>query len=218
VVALIQKQSKQQITQNSLTHTSTNLLLRRGSRVFYRVVRATRGVRSLRFLIKTLTSSTNAARHKVGGNKKRYIDLENSFDLDLAYINNTRDLIVMSVPAAGKLSLFRNPIWEVERFFNFEHKGSWRIYNCCPELPYRDLKGGAIMKFTIQDHSPPTMKHFVDFLNDAGLFMAQEKGRVVAVHCKGGKGRSGSLCCAWLLYSRECETADAALEKVSEWE
>ena len=62
------------------------------------------------------------------------------------------------------------------------------------------------------------MKHFVDFLNDAGLFMAQEKGRVVAVHCKGGKGRSGSLCCAWLLYSRECETADAALEKVSEWE
>eukprot|EP00966_Prymnesium_polylepis_P070608 1640849-Prymnesium_polylepis.1 len=35
--------------------------------------------------------------------------------------------------------------------------------------------------------------------------------RMVAVHCRGGKGRTGSLCCAWLLYTRTCDDADDAL-------
>ena len=35
--------------------------------------------------------------------------------------------------------------------------------------------------------------------------------RRLAVHCRGGKGRTGSFCCAWLLYSRECDDADDAL-------
>jgi len=97
----------------------------------------------------------------------------------------------MSVPAEGRIALFRNPIWEVERFFNTMHANKWRIYNCCPELPYRDMKGGAIIKYSVQDHGPPTMKNFVDFLNDASEFMRKDKENVIAVHCKGGKGRSG---------------------------
>jgi protein-tyrosine phosphatase len=33
----------------------------------------------------------------------------------------------------------------------------------------------------------------------------------LAIHCRGGKGRTGSMCCAWLLYSRACLDADDAL-------
>jgi len=202
---------------------STFFVALRGSRTFYKIVRVTRAARSARYLWRVIRSGEVTARHIVGRNKARYIDLENNFDLDLAYINpktpdgskKPNNLIVMSVPASGRLALFRNPIWEVERFLNTFHKDSWRIYNCCPELPYRDIQGGAIIKYNIQDHSPPTMANFVDFLNDAGDFMrkgeSQGKSNVLAVHCKGGKGRSGSLCCAWLLYSKECEDAESAL-------
>lgn len=66
---------------------------------------------------------SGSARHLVGRNKQRYVDLKNQFDLDLCYINEPQNLIVMSVPATGKLALFRNPIWEVQRFFEVKHKG-----------------------------------------------------------------------------------------------
>ena len=46
-----------------------------------------------------------------GENKKRFVDLEQNFDLDLVYV--CPQLIAMSVPAVGKLSLYRNPLTEV---------------------------------------------------------------------------------------------------------
>ena len=42
--------------------------------------------------------------------------------------------------------------------------------------------------------------------------MKKDEKNIIAVHCKGGKGRSGSLCCSWLLFSKECTDADSAME------
>ena len=40
-----------------------------------------------------------------------------------------------------------------------------------------------------------------EFLN---LCATRPAGSTIAVHCRGGKGRTGSLVSAWLLYSRVC--------------
>ena len=53
------------------------------------------------------------------------------------------------------------------------------------------------------------MAQFVEFLNHASASAA--RGRLLAVHCRGGKGRTGSMCCAWLLYTKTCDDADDAL-------
>ena len=53
------------------------------------------------------------------------------------------------------------------------------------------------------------MAQFVEFLNASAA--AVLRGRLLAIHCRGGKGRTGSMCCAWLLYTKECEDADDAL-------
>ena len=50
-----------------------------------------------------------AMRQRVGENKRRFIDLENGFDLDIAYVNPR--LIAMSVPATGCTALYRNPLY-----------------------------------------------------------------------------------------------------------
>jgi len=42
-------------------------------------------------------------------------------------------MIAMSFPSQGIMSLYRNPIEEVSRFFNHKYPGKYRIYNCCSE-------------------------------------------------------------------------------------
>eukprot|EP00041_Stephanoeca_diplocostata_P024321 m.613217 g.613217 ORF g.613217 m.613217 type:complete len:335 (-) comp22500_c2_seq34:674-1678(-) len=68
-----------------------------------------------------------------------------------------------------------------------------------------------VRAFDIQDHTPPTMEIMMQFLEDAEAFMAGGGNRVIAVHCRGGKGRTGSLVCAWLLYSGFCRDAPSAM-------
>ena len=38
-------------------------------------------------------------------------------------------------------------------------------------------------------------------VDSRGIAQSVSNENVLAVHCRGGKGRTGSLCCSWLLYS-----------------
>jgi len=127
----------------------------------------------------------------------------------------------MGVPCVSPVhSLYRNPMCEVKRFFALHHKNGFRVYNACPELPYPDEPfesiGGHVVRFQIQDHTPPTMKQFIDFLRDVQEMLNENQSGTIAVHCRGGKGRTGSLCCAWLLFSRMCKHATEALGHFAE--
>mmetsp|Transcript_62927 Transcript_62927/g.124397 ORF Transcript_62927/g.124397 Transcript_62927/m.124397 type:complete len:620 (+) Transcript_62927:29-1888(+) len=155
-----------------------------------------------------------AAKKKVSQNKRRYVDVTENIDLDLTYISGF--LIAMGVPCIDfKRKLYRNPLNDVVRFFKARHESQFRIYNACPELPYPvapfEAIGGSIVRLQVLDHTPPTMNQFVQFLTDARQWRSEDEHNVIAVHCKGGKGRTGSLCAAWLLYSREVDTAEDAL-------
>jgi len=161
------------------------------------------------------TGVVKAARQRVSKNKSRFVDVEDNIDLDLTYISS--DLIAMGVPCVHPIiSLYRNPLSQVVRFFEIKHKESFRIYNACPELPYPaerfEAAGGTVVALQIQDHTPPTMVQFVQFLRDAQEFLHGLPGGIIAVHCKGGKGRTGSLCAAWLLYCKRAASAKAALK------
>ena len=184
----------------------------RGGKALRGMIIALRWLRAARLVMKLTQvkgGASKAARHATGENKKRYVDLEHGFDLDLAYV--LPDLIAMSVPAIGWTALYRNPLPEVARFLELRHgKGGYTIINCCPELPYPPdkFKSGEVVRFDIQDHTPPSMLQFVEFLNSMRHKLASH---TLAIHCRGGKGRTGSMCCAWLLYSRACLDADDAL-------
>merc|ERR1740138_1627644 len=160
-----------------------------------------------------------AAKNKVSKNKFRYVDMENNFDLDLTYIDN--DLVAMGVPTVGFFNTFlRNSLHEVARFFKINHGNHFRVYNACPEMPYPEKPftkvGGTMTCLQIQDHSPPRMEQFLAFLADARQFRSDSQDNVIAVHCKAGKGRTGSLCCAWLLYARRRRSVEEALEMFAE--
>lgn len=166
---------------------------------FLRLLRVFRILRIIRiaFVVsRTFPRCWNRMRRITGENKRRFVSLEHDFDLDLVYI--TPRLISMSVPAAGCLMKFyRNPLPEVVRFFETFHQGKYLVVNACPEIAYNQAAfNGRVESFNVKDHQPPPLSEIVRFLTVVQAWMSECRSNIVAVHCRGGKGRTGSFCCA----------------------
>ncbi|XP_075544361.1 phosphatidylinositol 3,4,5-trisphosphate 3-phosphatase TPTE2-like isoform X2 [Dermacentor variabilis] len=152
---------------------------------------------------------TKGARLMVSENKRRY--RQDGFDLDLVYV--TDRIIAMSYPSSGKMSWYRNPIQEVERFFSTKHPNHYRIYNMCSERTYENSHfNGCIERYLIDDHNVPLLRDATDFVAKAQAFLNENPENVVAVHCKGGKGRTGTMICMLLMHNGLFESAQASLE------
>uniref|UniRef100_A0A2R5LGG5 Putative tyrosine-protein phosphatase tpte n=1 Tax=Ornithodoros turicata TaxID=34597 RepID=A0A2R5LGG5_9ACAR len=152
---------------------------------------------------------THGARLVVSENKRRY--QKDGFDLDLVYV--TDRIIAMSYPSSGKMSWYRNPIQEVERFFDTKHPDHYRIYNMCSERTYDNTHfHGRIERVLVDDHNVPLLKDAVEFVRSAQEFLADHPQNIVAVHCKGGKGRTGTMICMLLVENKLFESAKASLE------
>lgn len=151
-------------------------------------------------------------RSRVSQNKQRF--KEDGFDLDLSYI--TPRIIAMGFPAHGKEYYLRNPIDQVEAFFDARHAGHYRIYNLCSERQYDSPERfhGCFKRFPFDDHNTPSLSLMVDFVADATAFLKADAVNVVAVHCKAGKGRTGLMVCCLLraFMPEQFRTAQEAIE------
>lgn len=150
-------------------------------------------------------------RQTVAAKKRRY--QINGFDIDLTYI--TDKCLAMSTPGFGAHRGYRNDMQEVSRFFNMFHYGSHRIYNLCEEFEgnyHPAMLYFQMRRYPFDDHNAPTLKQILAFCQNALDFISGDPENVIAVHCKGGKGRTGVMVCCWLLYSGHRATALDALE------
>ncbi|XP_028638703.1 phosphatidylinositol 3,4,5-trisphosphate 3-phosphatase TPTE2-like [Grammomys surdaster] len=137
-------------------------------------------------------------RQLVSGNKRRY--RKDGFDLDLTYV--TERIIAMSFPSSGRESFYRNPIKEVARFLDTKHPNHYQVYNLCSERSYDPKRFHyRVRRIMIDDHNVPTLEEMLLFCKEVSDWMAQDPENVVAIHCKGGKGRTGTMVCACLIAS-----------------
>uniref|UniRef100_A0A8C3Y0P0 Phosphatidylinositol-3,4,5-trisphosphate 3-phosphatase n=1 Tax=Catharus ustulatus TaxID=91951 RepID=A0A8C3Y0P0_CATUS len=143
-------------------------------------------------------------RRMVSENKRRY--MKDGFDLDLTYI--TDRIIAMSFPSSGKQSFYRNPIKEVARFLDTKHPDHYKVYNLCSEKGY-DPKyfHYRVERIFIDDHNVPALQDMLKFTASVREWMSQDEKNIVAIHCKGGKGRTGTMVCTWLIDSDQFESA-----------
>lgn len=139
-------------------------------------------------------------RRIVSGPKTRHVDDELHTDLDLAYI--TDRLIIMGWPASSFAALYRNRRKDVRRFLNERHGGKYRIYNLCPcdENSYDpDEFEDRVSRYPFPDHHPPPLSLIAMMVTDITAWLARDPENIAVIHCKAGKGRSGTMACCYLL-------------------
>eukprot|EP00094_Tigriopus_californicus_P011182 TCALIF_10791-PA protein Name:"Similar to TPTE2 Phosphatidylinositol 3,4,5-trisphosphate 3-phosphatase TPTE2 (Homo sapiens)" AED:0.03 eAED:0.03 QI:1078/0.83/0.57/1/0.66/0.57/7/173/580 len=125
----------------------------------------------------------------------------------------TEQIIAMSFPSSGIMSWYRNPIREVSAFLNKHHGSNYRVYNLCNERTYNDSWfHNRVYRWPIDDHNVPTVNEMVDFVDEVVDWLCEDEDNIIAVHCKGGKGRTGTMICILLIEFEIFKDAMTSLE------
>lgn len=141
-------------------------------------------------------------RAVVSAPKQAYHDSQNW--LDLSYI--TPRLIVAAGPTDNFLNgIFRSPIDKVVAHLNQCYKTGdqthWHIWNLRGEGPgYSRVEDDNWSYHPFPDHLPPSITLLNDIVKAIDSFLRASPNNVALIHCKEGKGRSGTVCCAYLMY------------------
>eukprot|EP00960_Hanusia_phi_P041507 755029-Hanusia_phi.AAC.2 len=69
-----------------------------------------------------------------------------------------------------------------------------------------------VQRIPFEDHGPPLMSELLQFCEEAQVWLQKDPRNVIAIHCKGGKGRSGVMSSAIVLWSGHRKCAVDALE------
>jgi phosphatidylinositol-3,4,5-trisphosphate 3-phosphatase/dual-specificity protein phosphatase PTEN len=147
-------------------------------------------------------------RGAVSKKKRRY--QKNGFDLDLTYV--TPRIVAMGFPSENVEAAFRNPMKEVLRFLDSFHKDHYKVYNLCSERHYDHEKFyNRVEVFPFDDHNAPPFELIMQFCLSVEEWLAQDDRNIAVIHCKAGKGRTGLMISAWMLYSKEWASAKDAL-------
>ena len=64
----------------------------------------------------------------------------------------------------------------------------------------------------MDDHNVPSVNEMVSFVDEVNAWLAQSEDHVIAVHCKGGKGRTGTMICILLVEMGLFKTARESLD------
>lgn len=133
--------------------------------------------------------------------KITYKDENNDVSFDMSYI--TSRIIVSAGPTQKAVKrLYRYPIEDLVQILTLNHGDNWRIFNLRGEgKGYRaEDVYQKIEWFPFPDHQPPSFELMLQCIERIYHFLSQDPRNVALIHCKAGKGRSGTICCGYLMF------------------
>ncbi|WCJ25642.1 Phosphatidylinositol 3 4 5-trisphosphate 3-phosphatase and protein-tyrosine-phosphatase PTEN1 [Euphorbia peplus] len=157
-------------------------------------------------LINYLTKSI-FIRNLVSKHRRRM--LVAGYDLDMSYI--TDRVLAMSFPAEHMRAMYRNPLWQVKSVLDMRHLGHYKVYNLCIEQSYDPVHfHGQVETYPFDDNHVPPLEMVKQFCESVNSWLSQDSKNIAVVHCMAGKGRTGLMVCAYLVYCGM--TPDEALQ------
>lgn len=121
-------------------------------------------------------------------------------DIDLTYICKNR-IIVMSYPADGLASNWRNRWQDVAKFLNEKHQNRYWIFNVSERNYDKSRFEGRVSNFNWADHHAPPFHLLTELVDEMYKWLKAHPENVVAMHCNSGKGRAGTACTCLLMYT-----------------
>lgn len=103
------------------------------------------------------------------------------------------------------------------KFLDSKHGDDWAIWEFRAEgTGYPDSEVyNRVYHYPFPDHHPPPFALIPNIMASMRNWLHAKKGRVVVVHCKAGKGRSGTASCSYLI-SEEGWPVQKALNRFTE--
>ncbi|KAF1838897.1 hypothetical protein BDW02DRAFT_515659 [Decorospora gaudefroyi] len=151
-------------------------------------------------------------RQLVAGPRARHAEA----GLDLCYV--TDNIIATSGPSGTyPQRAYRNPLDALVKFLDAKHGDDWAIWEFRAEgTGYPDSEVyNRVYHYPFPDHHPPPFALIPNIMASMRNWLHEKKGRVVVVHCKAGKGRSGTASCSYLI-SEEGWSVHKALNRFTE--
>ncbi|KZF23356.1 hypothetical protein L228DRAFT_246120 [Xylona heveae TC161] len=136
--------------------------------------------------------------------------------LDLCYV--TERIVATSGPSSTyPQRAYRNPTDSLVKFLDYKHGKEWAIWEFRAEgTGYPDSEVyNRVWHYPWPDHHPPPFALIPNIMASMRNWLKEDKGRVVVVHCKAGKGRSGTVACSYLI-SEEGWEKEEALKRFTE--
>eukprot|EP01065_Artemidia_motanka_P036149 TRINITY_DN44056_c0_g1_i1.p1 TRINITY_DN44056_c0_g1~~TRINITY_DN44056_c0_g1_i1.p1 ORF type:complete len:821 (+),score=255.45 TRINITY_DN44056_c0_g1_i1:77-2539(+) len=175
--------------------------------------RTLRFARLCRFCVvcaEVIHGSKHVARGAVSKGRRRLVT-DDGFDLDLAYV--TGRILAMSWPGSGVQQFFRNSINTVASYLDKYHADKYKVFNLCKEKGYDETPfHGRVQRVRMDDHNAGDIAQLRSFCEAAEEWHAQSPEHVIVVHCKAGKGRTGTCICCYLMWAGLEQTAASAMK------
>jgi hypothetical protein len=147
----------------------------------------------------------NRVREAVSADRRRFKDAE--FNLDLSYV--TPRIIAMAIPSEGLQATYRNHMDDVDAFLRRDHGENFMIWNLS-EFSYDAKFSDKVIHLPFPDHHPPPLDLYFKLVEMIDNWLRADENHVAVVHCKGGKGRTGTIVVSLLFFRGECATVDEA--------
>lgn len=126
--------------------------------------------------------------------------LNGDYVLDLSYV--APNFIVSAGPTDRAVTrLFRDSVELLVEHLHRAHGDKWHIWSLRAEgRGYSsDHVTGHVTDRGVPDHQPVSVDFLADICREISEFLAVP-GNIAVVHCKEGKGRSGSVFCGWHMW------------------
>jgi protein-tyrosine phosphatase len=121
-------------------------------------------------------------------------------------------LLAMAMPGEGLQSAFRNSLDDVAGMLESEHGKNYMVYNLSEKEYDTSKLNDQVLDFGWPDHQAPPLKLLFALCKSIDSWLKSDSKNVVAIHCKGGKGRTGTVICSYFLYSGLCKSPEEAMD------